>query len=251
MSARVVQLTDLHLCARIGGRRRGSDVWGNLDAVLRHLRAGPQFDLLVLTGDIASQRRPATYRQLRERLQPWLDRVRVLPGNHDSRRLLRAAFGDLLLPGLPTANFALDLGGWRLLGLDSVRRPFVHGKFGAAQLRWLAGELQRTQLPVLLFLHHPPIAVGCWWLDKDRPRDRHRLASMLTGSGVRAIACGHVHQDCAGTFAGVPVHAAPAVAYQFLPHARVPGAVAGRGPGWRWIELRDAAVRTGVERLGP
>lgn len=249
MPLRIVQLTDLHLTARVGDRCRSVDVWGNLDAVLRQLQAGPPVDLLVLTGDLANQRSAATYQQLRERLEPWRGRLRALPGNHDSRRLLRSAFGDLLLPGRPTANFAIELPGWRLYGLDSVRRPFVHGHLDRRQLRWLGGELQQPGPPALLFVHHPPIAVGCWWLDKDLVRGRRRLAPLL-GGGVRGIVCGHVHQEVAGTFAGVPVWTTPAVAYQFAPGSVMPAAIAGRTPGWRWLQLGDdGQLATGVERL--
>ena len=115
--------TDLHLTAAEGGRTWGSDVWRNLDAMLGLVRTLEPFDLLVLSGDLANQRRAATYARLRERLRPFAGRLRVLPGNHDSRRLLRAHFGDLLLQGAPAAVFVHELAGWRIVGLDSVRRP--------------------------------------------------------------------------------------------------------------------------------
>jgi len=244
----LVQLTDLHLTARVGARRGASDVWQNLDQVLAHVRQEP-VDLVVLTGDLASQRRLATYRQLRERLRPFLDRVRVLPGNHDSRRLLRGVFGDLLLPGRRTANFDVEVGGWRLLGLDSVLRPFVKGRFGGEQLCWLAQVLRATARPVLVFQHHPPIAVGCWWLDKDVPSDRRRFAAVLGHGDVRAVACGHVHQEAEGTVGGVRVWTTPAVAYQFRPHARRPAAVASIRPAYRHIELDGDRIATRVVRL--
>lgn len=248
MSRRIIQLSDLHLTARIGDRTRGSDVWGNLDAVLRQLHA-QAVDLLVLSGDLANQRRLATYVQLRQRLQPFEGRLRVLPGNHDSRRLLRRVFGDVLVPDLASANFVVELGGCRILGLDSVRRPFVHGKFGAPQLQWLAGELQRTRLPLLLFSHHPLLPIGCWWLDKDLPRDRRELLALLRDRPVRAVSCGHVHQETAGDADGVPVWTTPAVAYQFEPRCRVPARVVSRGAGYRCIDVDGGEVSTQVVRL--
>jgi Icc protein len=243
--ARIVQLTDLHLTAAEGGRTWGSDVWRNLDAMLDHLRALEPFDLLVLSGDLANQRRPATYARLRERLHAFAGRLRVLPGNHDSRRLLRAHFGDLLLEGAPAANFVHELAGWRIVGLDSVRRPFVHGKFGARQLAWLRDLLQATPQPVLLFVHHPPVAIGTWWLDKDRPRDRAAFARALAGGPVRAIACGHVHQPHEGEFAGARVFTAPSTAYQFPPRARLPGAGA-LAPAGRVFELDGTSLTTRI-----
>ena len=249
MTARIVQLTDLHLTAADGGTTWGSDVWQNLRAVLAHVRAHEEpFELLVLSGDLANERRPATYARLRELLAPCWPRLRVLPGNHDSRTLLAAQFGELLRPDRRTASFALDLAGWRILGLDSVRRPFVHGKFGREQLGWLRGELRAAHGPVLAFAHHPPIRVGSWWLDKDRPRDRRRLAAIVAGSRLRGIACGHVHQAQAGEFAGVPVWTAPSTAFQFRPRSLLPGP-AERTPAYRVFELDGDRLSTRIVRL--
>jgi Icc protein len=241
--ARIVQLTDLHLTARAGRAVRGADVWANLARTLAHVTATQEpFGLLVLSGDLAKQRQAATYERLHEWLQPFAGRVRVLPGNHDSRRLLRASFGALLPPAGPLC-FRVELAGWTVLGLDSVRRPFVHGRFGRAQLQWLDRELQAAPGPALAFVHHPPIAVGAWWLDKDRPRDRRRLQALLAGSPLRALFCGHVHQEHAGTFATVPVWTTPAVAYQFRPRSIWP-AVDSRAPGYRVVDLDGGSLTT-------
>lgn len=250
MPARIVQLSDLHLGATVGAPSRGSDVWRNLDDVLAALPQLEPIDLLVLTGDLASQRRLATYQQLRQRLAAYTGRLRVLPGNHDSRRLLRAAFGDLLVPGRRSANFDVGLGGWRLLGLDSVQRPFVKGRFGSEQLRWLDARLQATPQPVLLFMHHPPLRIGCWWLDKDLPGDHQRFFEVVHRGVVHAIACGHVHQEFEGLLAHARVWTAPAVAYQFRPRSRWPAAIASLQPAWRVIDLEDRVASTRVVRLG-
>src|SRR5262245_21567137 len=94
--ARIVQLTDLHLTARPGATVHGVDVWEHLRRTLAHVAATQEpFDLLVLSGDLANQRRAATYAGLAAALAPFAGRCRVLPGNHDSRRLLRNGFREL------------------------------------------------------------------------------------------------------------------------------------------------------------
>lgn len=206
-------------------------------------------DLLVVTGDLVSRRRAEAYSRLSDELIPFAGRLRVLPGNHDSRRLLRAAFGDLLQRVGSAAVFRVELGGWRLLGLDSVRRPFVHAKFGRRQLDWLAAELRAVDRPVLAFVHHPPARVGTWWLDKDLARDRRRLRRVVEATRLQAFVCGHVHQPYEGTFAGVRVWTTPAVAYQFAPGSWVPRRGA-RAPGYRVLELRaDGGIRSQVVML--
>lgn len=242
MASHIVQLTDLHLPPDAA-----APAWANLRRVLEHVRRHePGLDLLVLTGDLVARRRAATYLTLRAALAGHEGRLRVVPGNHDSRSQLCSVFGDCVRRVGPAATFVQDLGGWRILGLDSVRRPFVHGRFGRVQLAWFAEQVRDAGAPLLVFVHHPPIRVGTWWLDKDRPRDRHRFGSVVRGSRVRAIVCGHVHQPHEGEFCGVPVLTSPSTAYQFAPRGWLPGKASGQ-PAYRVLELDpDGALRSRV-----
>jgi Icc protein len=246
---RIVQLTDLHLTAEVRSRSWGADVWTNLRRALDHVRSElGTVDLLVLTGDLANQRRPETYARLREAVGEWIDRLHVLPGNHDNREMVRAAFGDRLLPGSPTLNFVVPLGDFRLIGLDTLRPWRVHGRLGEEQLAWLAAELERSETPAIVFMHHPPIRVGTWWLDKDLVRDHEELRSIVERTPVRAFFCGHVHQESHGPFARAEVWTTPSTAYQFPPHALLPGSVK-TPPAFRVIDLEGASIETRVVRL--
>jgi Icc protein len=243
---RVIQLTDLHLHASSHGR--GGANWSNLQCALQHVRdTCGQVDQLVLTGDLASVRRRETYAQLRTALADWQGRLRVLPGNHDSRPLLRESFGDLLGPEPGCANFLVELGGWTLLGLDSLRPRRVYGRLGCDQLAWLERELPRVRTPVVAFVHHPPIRVGCWWLDKDLLRDREELGKVLGRARVLALFCGHVHQEHCGLFGELPVFTTPSTAYQFPPAGFWPHK-ADRAPAYRVIDL-DPEGRSLVTRV--
>ncbi len=245
---RIVQLTDLHLTADGRARAWRSDVWGSFRRALRALEALEPLDRLVLTGDLVNQRRAETYARLAEALQPWWSRLLVVPGNHDHRELCRAAFADRFVAGRPTLNFDDVCGDTRLLGLDSLWRGRVVGRLGKEQLRWLETALASADLPVLVFVHHPPVRVGCWWLDKDILRDRAALAAIVHRSPVRveAIFTGHVHQQLLGQLEGVPVHTTPSTAYQFPPRARRPHAVQRGQPGFRLIEVDAGLYRTAV-----
>ena len=246
--ATIVQLTDLHLTSKEGRRAWRSDVWSNLDRVLAHIgKMSP--DLVVLTGDIANVGNPQTYARLRERLTPWLNQLRLVPGNHDNRAMLRFEFEDRLQGDAHNANFRLELAGFDIIGLDSHRRGRVHGRLGEDQLRWLKGELDGRQRPTLLFQHHPSVLVDCWWLDRDRLRDHDRLRDIIADSSVRAIFCGHVHQEHHGLFAGIDLWTSPSTAYQFKPKTRWPGKVESRSPAYRVIELEGGELRTRVVRL--
>ncbi|HEY3236542.1 MAG TPA: phosphodiesterase [Polyangiaceae bacterium] len=246
MPVRVVQLTDLHLKARPGDKSRGVDVWAALRAVLDQVSVHNPACLIV-TGDLAADPRTTTYRSLKDLLGSWTD-VQVLPGNHDDREAVRVVFG---LGPKPSIGFALNVAGWRLIGLDTTRPGRVHGQIDAQQMTWLESELDRCPEPVMLFMHHPPFRIGTWWLDKDLIRGVKSLEQVLDRSGrVRAIFCGHVHQESQGCFADAEVFTTPSTAYQFRPGAWLPARLGDELPGFRVIDLDPGAFETRVIRVG-
>lgn len=227
---RIVQLTDLHLTARDDDHVWGSGVWRNLDRALEHVeRALGDVDRVVLTGDLANSGSADAYARLAQRLAPFGDRVRLLPGNHDDRERLRAAFPARWLADAPRLVFADELAGWRLLGLDSLWQGRVRAQFDDWQLAWLRDQLAADTRPYLLFVHHPPVRVRTWWLDKDLARERDALRAVLAANPPRAVFAGHVHHEFVGELAGAPVTTTPAIAYQYgkrtwlpLPRSRAP-----------------------------
>ncbi|MCJ7710445.1 MAG: metallophosphoesterase, partial [Chloroflexi bacterium] len=88
---RIVQLTDLHVFADPSARLFGIPTRELLEDVVSHVEAhaGP-VDHVVVTGDHTHDELPETYAAVRELLAPFLDRLWLLPGNHDDRAVLRA-----------------------------------------------------------------------------------------------------------------------------------------------------------------
>jgi Icc protein len=243
VTVRILQLTDLHLGPGLDDTR-----WAAFDRLISDLPTlTGDFDRLVLTGDLAAHGQPAVYRALRTRLGPYLAKLRLVPGNHDDGRLLRQTFSDRMLNGSPATNFLDDVGGVRLLGLDSSRPWRVSGALGRAQLDWLSSQLDPV-VPSLLFLHHPPLTLGTWWLDKDCLRDRKALAAVIQDRCVQGVFCGHVHQEAEGRLGAVPVWTTPSTAYQFKPRSLIPR-TERRSAGVRVIEITAGVVKTSVVRL--
>lgn len=118
-------------------------------------------DAVVIKGDIAD-------RGLRSQFEiaartfggfqaPW----HAFLGNHDHYGLHEGEEVDgYALLGQPRAPRAFDLGGWRLVLLDTVEPGDHHGVFPEERLRWLedelAGSRERAQ-PTLLLTHHQPV----------------------------------------------------------------------------------------------
>jgi len=122
-----------------------------------------QPDALVLTGDLVDGEWRQGYWQIAEQLRQQHYPAFILPGNADDRRLMQTTWHENHWAKNTPADalhFVQDMGGLRLLGLDSTVNKQNFGSVGD-HLEWLARQLSDTHgLPALLFLHHPVIASG-------------------------------------------------------------------------------------------
>ena len=121
----LAQLSDLHIKA--GGRLSYGvvDTLGALRIAVSHLNAlQPRPDALVITGDLVDFGTPEEYATLREVLDELAMPFYVIPGNHDDRAALRAAFADHpYLPASGTLEWQPDCGPLRLLVLAHIAVP--------------------------------------------------------------------------------------------------------------------------------
>jgi Icc protein len=255
MALQVVQLSDIHLVESPAGRVMGVDTDETFHRVLAAVAEEvPEPDLVVATGDLAHDEVRPTYERLGALLREHghLERTRLVPGNHDTPALLLQVFpaGCDDAP-VGSACFAQRLGDWTLLGLDSHLPGKIPGKVGPEQLAWLRERLaDAADSPTLLFLHHPPGPIGTPWLDGMAVLDPAALVEVLAAAtSLRAVVCGHVHQDTTVSIAGVPLITTPSTCFQFRPGSEKP-AFDAQAPGFRVIELEGCAFTTRVVRVG-
>ncbi len=213
----LAQLSDLHVCEEW----EGVDPTGRVARVVAAVRALPDpVDGIVVTGDLTDDGSPESYRRVRELLEPLDVPTYVLPGNHDDRANLRAAF-DLPGNGAEPVNYSVNLGELRLVVFDSIVPGQDPGAYSPEQLRWLDAELARDrERPTLLALHHPPLPTGLpgWDAINLTAADREAMAAVIAEHPqVRAIAGGHLHRAAAGALSGCPVFSAPSACLQALP----------------------------------
>lgn len=254
MPTRLIHLTDCHLfadpTAEIRGVRTRETLERTLAVVDRYLSSAER---LIITGDLTHDEQLATYELLRDRLADWLPKLRVIPGNHDDRALMRAVFGDRIIP-LNERNVFVDAaGGWRLIGLDSHVPGQLHGELGPAQLDWLRQQLAGGSAgPTMLFLHHPPFDLQSAWLDRIRLQDAAEFRAVLQHfPQVRVVCCGHIHQERTVILDGVTCFATPSTGVQFRPETEALEVDAIQ-PGFRLLDLHeDGTVETRIERVAP
>lgn len=252
----IVHLSDTHLVAGnrpLGGRY---DTAANFAATLAAIeRTGVRPDAIVFTGDLTDLGEPEAYAALRATVEPVADRLGApivwVAGNHDERPALRAGLLDTD-PTLEPVTSVHDLGGLRLVALDSTVPGWHHGDLDDGQLDWLRGILaEPAPLGTILALHHPPLPSHIPFFDILELRHQSELAATIAGSDVRAILAGHLHYSTSGTFAGVPVSVASATCYTMnlqRPPAEVNGMDAGQS--FHLVHVYDDTITHAVVPVG-
>jgi 3',5'-cyclic-AMP phosphodiesterase len=252
----LLHLSDTHLLA--GGNR----LYGRVDSQ-RHLHelfdqieeSGGRPEAIIFTGDLADRGEPEAYDRLRQIVEPVAERLGAqviwVMGNHDER----AAFRSRLLDEVGTTrpvDRVYDVGGLRVITLDSTVPGHHFGEVQPAQLDWLAEELSiPAPHGTILAMHHPPLPSVLDLAVLVELRDQPALAEVILGSDVRGILAGHLHYSSTGMFAGVPVSVASATCYTqdlAVPVGGTRGRDAGRA--FNLVHVYDSTVLHSVVPVG-
>ncbi len=242
----LVQISDTHLGADPGYDLRGVNTRDSLQAVINaatgHLNVA---DHIIVTGDISHDETAASYAMIRDKLSAFDGQKSWLPGNHDNLKVLHEVFANAEWPGL------VKLGGWCLIGLNSLVAGQEGGYLDDAQLQELATRLDDNKSqPTVVALHHPPISIQSPWMDNISLKNQRAFQEILSQhQQVRAVIFGHAHQEFDVLSDGIRWLCCPSTCLQFLPKAKV-SASDDRLPGYRWLRLfGNGTLETGVERI--
>ncbi|MEE8581341.1 MAG: metallophosphoesterase [Myxococcota bacterium] len=161
-------------------------------------------DLAIIKGDIADRGEAHQFEAAAEVFACFQMPHHAILGNHDYyARLEGRDIDGYDLLGQPRAPRTLDLGGWRLVLLETALPGEHHGEFDLERRDWLAqtlAEIRELDMPSLLFMHHQPVppehahrypnSIG---IDPE-----HSLAIFdLIGSypQIRGVLIGHTHRN--------------------------------------------------------
>jgi Icc protein len=210
----IAQISDLHV------KPPGALAYGKVDTAAALARCVdalnrflPRPDLVVISGDLADTPNAEEYEHLKHLLAPLQIPFAAIPGNHDDRAMLRAAFPDQPYAQSGNAlNLARAVGGLDVLLIDSTVPGASHGELDAATLAWLDTTLAASaSRPALLFLHHPPFVSGIGHMDVQNLRNAEALAALLgRHKRARLVAAGHVHRATVTGFADIVATICPA-----------------------------------------
>ena len=226
--SKIIQITDTHIVPD------GELAYGKVDtaaalaaAVETINRILPQIDpvdLVVVTGDLTDFGSEEEYRRFRDIMAPLVVPYRAIPGNHDHRETMRAAFADQdWMPKDGPIDWIEELTDVVLVGLDTLVQGSSHGQLDEGSLAFLRESFaSHPAKPFLIGLHHPPFTTGIHGMDIRNLLQSEPLRDLLRAhsGGVRLI-CGHVHRNIVTEWGGVICQIAPGIAHAVTLDQRV------------------------------
>ena len=215
----VCQISDTHIMTDGKLAYRVVDTAAHLERCVAHILALKQRpDVIVMTGDLVDGGKPEEYARLRAIIAPLTMPVYLIPGNHDERQALRAAFPDhaYLNQFPPFIQYAIEEHALRIVAIDTVIAGKDGGELCAQRLEWLELTLATApQRPTLLLMHHPPFTTHIGFMDELGLSDTAPLAQIVQKNAqIERVLCGHLHRPIQARFAGTIACTAPSTAHQ-------------------------------------
>ena len=260
----LLHLTDLHLPPP-GETVYGTDTALRLDAVLTDIAArhGPGAEMpapefAVITGDLTRDGEPEAYARLRTALARLPCPAHLMMGNHDIRENFVAAFPEAPVDPNGFVQQAVMCSAGLCLLLDTLHQGHPEGRLCPLRLDWLAAQLAGSgDTPVMLFLHHPPMAVGIAGMDEIGLKDADALWAIIAPhrARIRHIFHGHLHRPIGGSWHGIPVFSlrgsAFDVALDLAPPPRKLGVEASKTPCYAILRFTEDSIVAHTRALLP
>lgn len=247
---RLLQISDTHLFADPNRDLLGIVTAASFQAVLDAIADLPiAHDVVLATGDLSQDHTAESYQRFASMANNLNKPIHWLPGNHDHRVLMQ---NELQTAGI-RPEMQLVSEHWQVILLDSQVYGTPHGWLSHLQLEQLETALQQhPEKHALICLHHHTFPVGSIWLDQhDLKNANDFLAVLARYPQVRAVLCGHVHQEYDQLHQGIRFLTSPSTCVQFKP-LNVDFALDTLSPGWRYLQLYpDGSIATQVWRLAP
>lgn len=247
-SISVLQLSDTHLFAEEKGALLGIKTTESFKAVIESiLNQGMHYDFIVVSGDISQDYSAESYQRFAHMIALLKAPVFFCPGNHDDGPLMYRMFDHL---GVIT-NKHMICGKWQFVFLDSEVYAMPHGWVQREELNFLKKCIDKyPDLYTVVVVHHLPLLVKSRWLDTQTMHNQDEFnAFIVKFPQIKAVVCGHVHQEVDTTIGNIRYIASPSTSIQFEPFSH-DFALDNRGPGWRYLTLdAQGSISTEVFRL--
>lgn len=215
---KLLQLTDIHL-TKPGNTIAGRDPNANFDRALAHaLEQHADADALFITGDLSDWGERDDYLRLKESIANLPMPVHLLIGNHDDRPTMLGVFPELANDD-GFVQHRIDLPFGTALTLDTWGPESHAGHYCQKRADWLTKNLEETQGPVWIFLHHNPVPIHVAPMDQIMLLDADLFGTTIAPHAhkIRHIFHGHCHMPLSGSFHGIPFSAPRGTNHQGWP----------------------------------
>ncbi len=243
--SRISIVSDIHISDN-SADSFGIDTQHNFAQVVTHLRANRP-DHLMLLGDFSLREPLRTHVEwVHSRAQMVGAPMLAVAGNHDTSSEVAEVFGLIQPPNSELLYYRRDFGNQRALFLDTSA-----GFMDAEQQDWLHLEMSGARESTLVFMHHPPTAMGVTFMDARYGfRDeRNEVYNLLFGGKYPVhVFCGHYHTARSTQIGMHSIHVCPSTYFQ-IDATQPDFAVSHAMPGMRHIELTGDQLRTWIEFL--
>lgn len=249
-SITIFQITDQHLFRDVKTNLLGINPYLSFMATMKLMNTElkrQQPALVIFTGDTSHDGAKQSYQYIVDAIKQITCPITWIPGNHDNPEYAEEIFASSSI--LKQRSFIF--GDWQLILLHSFWHNHIAGKLNAAELEFLNQALEsKSAKYVALFVHHHVLPIGCRWLDQHIMSNANQLLSILDCySSVKAVFCGHVHQDNIKIRYDISFISSPSTSFQFAKEADV-FTLDAVMPGYRSIELcADGSINTHVVRV--
>lgn len=152
-------------------------------------------DQVIFTGDLTDHGTRDEFDRTVHLLDAFDAPVSSVMGNHDAMREGWRIFSDRLMGG--DRYYARDFGAYTFVGLDSAEPDVNEGHIGREQMGWLESQLEGTDKPAILALHHHVLPVPYTGRERNILLDSGELLRLITTQGVKLVLTGHKHQPWA------------------------------------------------------
>ena len=224
-----IHVTDPHL-VEPGARLYELDPLERLEQCIADInRNHADAEFAIVTGDLAHAGKLPAYHALRAAFAKLRLKTHFLLGNHDNRGNYLSVFPESPRDAGGFVQFGFDTAIGRFICLDTNEPEVPWGILCNARLAWLKAELARAgDVPVYLFIHHPPFPVGIKRMDEISLQQPEKFAAALQGrSNIRHMFFGHLHRPIGGSWHGIPMTTIRATSHQvaldFVTEGVVPG----------------------------
>lgn len=252
---KIYQLTDCHLFSDRNEILRGENCYETLTKVLDEVRSRISADdILAFTGDLADSAEPAAYAHFKALVSDIANLKIILPGNHDDPELLLQELGDT--PNCHCGSNILEHADCVIVTLDSTVAGEIHGALADSQLQLIneaVAVARASHKPVLILVHHQTLSVH-GYMDRYNIRNADALLSTLDSyPEVRAVVCGHIHQEFDETRGGIRFLGSPSTCYQIQVGTNPTGEEdivdVGNRSGYRTLWFDGDNLATAVHRV--